>query len=104
MKGPELGDEVLLRSRMRVPEHVVYRDFGDETVALNLDSGMYHGLNGTAATMVTVAGQCDSVGAAVERLAAEFEQPAEVIQRDLLELCRALSERGLIELESGEPG
>lgn len=104
MGGRGLGDEALLRSRVRVPEHVVYRDFGDETVALNLDSGMYHGLNGTAATMLTVVGESDSVGAAVERLAERFEQPPEVIERDLLDLCRALSDRGLIELDGDGPG
>jgi hypothetical protein len=30
-----------------------------------------------------------------------FEQPREVIEPDLLELCRALAERGLIE-QSGD--
>ena len=87
----------MLESRLRVPEHVVYRDFGDETVVLNLDSGMYHGLNRTAAAMLKVVGESDTVDAAVERLVAEFEQPREVIERDLLDLCKALSERGLIE-------
>ncbi len=94
-----LEDEAVLNSRLRVPEHVVYRDFGDETVALNLDSGMYHGLNGTAAVMLEEASRSESVGAAVEGLAAHFEQPTEVIERDLLDLCRALHERGLIELD-----
>lgn len=104
MEGSGLQDEVLLRSRVRVPEHVVYRDFGDETVALNLDSGKYHGLNGTAATMLTAVGKCESVGDAVGQLAEQFEQPTEVIERDLLDLCRALSERGLIQLDGGGPG
>ena len=87
----------MLESRLRVPDHVVYRDFGDETVVLNLDSGMYHGLNGTAAAMLKVVGESDTVEAAIDRLVAEFEQPREVIERDLLELCQSLWERGLIE-------
>ena len=98
------ADDPLISARVRVPEHVVYRDFGDETVVLNLDSGMYHGLNRTAAAMLSVLGESDTVGAAVERLAREFEQPPEVIERDLLDLCRSLDERGLIEHDGGDSG
>jgi Coenzyme PQQ synthesis protein D (PqqD) len=87
----------MLTTRLRVPEHVVYRDFGDETVVLNLDSGQYHGLNPTAAAMLSTVNGADSVGAAVEPLAGELGQPAEVIERDLLELCQSLADRGLVE-------
>ena len=103
MEASERQDDVGLESRLRVPEHVVYRDFGDETVVLNLDSGMYHGLNSTAATMLSAVGEAETVGAAVERLVAEFDQPREVIENDVLDLCRALAERGLIERDGDEP-
>jgi hypothetical protein len=86
----------LLEARLRVPEHVVYRDFGDETVILNLDSGQYHGLNRTATAMLAALGESDSVAAAAERLAGELGQPADVIKPDLLELCRSLADRGLV--------
>lgn len=104
MEASRRQDDVQLDSRLRVPEHVVYRDFGDETVVLNLDSGMYHGLNTTAARMLAVVGESATVDAAIERLVTEFEQPREVIETDLLGLCRALSERGLIEHDGDEPG
>lgn len=91
-------------SRVRVPEHVVYRDFPEETVILNLESGMYHGLNQTAARMVATLDSAGSVGAAIDQLASEFGQPRAVIERDVLALCRALSERGLIEQDAGHAG
>lgn len=92
------GDEMdLLGARMRVPDHVVYREFPEETIVLNLDSGMYHGLNHTATRMLEVVQQQDTVGAAIETLAAEFGQPREVIEPDLVGLCRTLEERGLIQ-------
>lgn len=94
----------MLGARVRVPDHVVYRDFGDETVVLNLDTGMYHGLNRTAAAMLSTIGESASVGAAVERLVEELGQPREVIEPDVLGLCRSLSERGLIEQDGGEGG
>ena len=86
----------LLKSRVRVPEHVVHRSFQEETVVLNLDSGMYHGLNPTAARMLEQVEASDSVAAAVDVLAEEFGQPRERIESDVLTLCRALEERGLI--------
>jgi hypothetical protein len=98
------SNDAMLTARLRVPEHVVYRDFDDETVVLNLDSGQYHGLNPTAAAMLSAVNGAESVGGAVEPLAAELGQPAEVIERDLLELCRALVDRGLVERDDSDAG
>ena len=89
-------------TRVRVPEHVALRDFPDETVILNLESGMYHGLNRTAARMLATLDTSATVAVAVNALAAEFGQPRDVIERDVLELCRTLSERGLIEQHDGD--
>jgi hypothetical protein len=91
------SNDPMLTARLRVPEHVVYRDFGDETVVLNLDSGQYHGLNSTAAAMLSAVDGAETVGAAVAPLAAELGQAPEVIERDLLELCQSLADRGLVE-------
>jgi hypothetical protein len=97
MAADPTGNEGILGKRVSVPDHVVYRDFAEETVILNLDSGQYHGLNPTAARMLEVLKESDSVAAAIEELTGEFGQPADVIERDASELCRALAERGLIE-------
>ena len=86
----------LLAARIRVPEHVVYREFADETVILNLESGTYHGLNATAAKMLEVLDSGVSVDEAIERIAEMFAQPREVVEPDVLKLCRALGDRGLI--------
>ena len=98
------GDESILSSRVRVPEHVVYRDFADETVILNLESGIYHGLNSTAARMLQVLESSGTVADAIDELATEFDQPRETIERDVLELCRSLDDRGLIEQDAGRDG
>jgi hypothetical protein len=100
----ELDDAQVLATRVRVPEHVVYRDFADETVILNLESGMYHGLNGTAAKMLETLSSGVSVGEAIDRLSEEFGQPRDVIERDVLGFCRTLAERGLILHDAGDSG
>jgi hypothetical protein len=94
-----MAAEPTLAARVRIPEHVVHRDFSTETVVLNLDSGRYHGLNPTAAQMLHALEAADTVGAAIERLAAEFDQPRDGIERDVLSLCRGLADRGLIEID-----
>jgi hypothetical protein len=88
----------ILQLRVGVPQHVVYRDFVSETVLLNINTGQYHGLNPTAGRMLTVLDGAESVDAAVNQLAAEFEQPLERIGDDVSELCEALLERSLLEI------
>src|SRR3954470_19611396 len=97
-----MDENEILSARPRIPEHVVERSFGDESVALNLQSAQYHGLNGVATRMFEQLRSVATVGDAVDPLAAEFEQPREVIERDLVALVRDLSERGLVELDVGD--
>jgi hypothetical protein len=94
----------LLASKVKVPQHVVYRSFPAETVVLNLQTGKYHGLNATAGRMLDALGQADSVRDAAATLAASYKQDQSVIERDLCELCQSLLERGLIETDGAQPG
>src|SRR3954465_15727426 len=80
-----------------VPEHVVYRKFDEETVALNLQTGRYHGLNPTAAIMVEALCEAPNVAAAAERMAPEWDVAPDVLLADLLELWEGLERRGVIE-------
>jgi hypothetical protein len=94
----------LLTSKVKVPQHVVYRSFPAETVVLNLETGKYHGLNATAGRMLDALKQADCVRDAAVTLAAQYAQDQSVIERDLCELCQSLLERGLIETdERSEP-
>jgi hypothetical protein len=88
----------VLQQRARVPEHVVHRQFAEETVILNLKTGFYHGLNVTGGRMLDVLGAAPTVGDAAQQLADEYEQPLDLIQADLAEFCLALVERELLEL------
>lgn len=94
------GDHLeLLGASARVPEHVVHRGFAAETVVLNLNTGRYHGLNPVAGRMLETLDQLGAVGEAAARIATEYDQPLETIQRDLCALCADLHQRGLIELD-----
>ena len=96
------SDTSMLDSTVRLPKHVVYRSFAFESVVLNLDSGKYHGLNPVAGRMLETLERTPNVREAAAKLAKEFEQPLEEIEKDLTAFCRDLLDRGLIELDDGE--
>ncbi len=101
---PQLSDEELLKTRARLPQHVVHRSFVAETVVLNLRTGKYHGLNPTAGKMLEALEAAPTVGGAVPMLASEYGLEQERIQSDLLVLTRGLLERGLIETVDDDAG
>jgi hypothetical protein len=84
---------------VRIPDNVVFRSFGTETVLLNLTTGQYHGLKGTGGRMLEVLAETGDVEAAAVQIAEEYGHPVDEVSRDMTELCAALAERALIELE-----
>ncbi|MCW3066634.1 MAG: thymidylate synthase-like protein [Solirubrobacterales bacterium] len=90
--------DVGAETRINIPDGVVLRDFGGETVALNLSAGTYHGLNDTAARALELLQDGHDVARAAAALAAEFDAPADEVQQDVERLCRDLAARGLVEI------
>ena len=92
----------LLTSRIKVPQHVVYRSFPSETVVLNLQTG---------ATTVSTRPRAAcwrrwSVRPACAtrwRGSRGLRQPQGLVERDVCELCTLLLERGMIELDGQAP-
>ncbi len=92
-------DPRLTALRARVPAHVVYRAFPHETVVLNLDTGLYHGLDPVAGSMLASLERSASVLAAAQEIAGRDPGSLERIASDLSALCDRLAERGLLTLE-----
>lgn len=91
----------LLNGRVRVPDHVVFRAFAAETVVLNLQTGIYHGVNPSAGRMLELLQELGSVREVAARLAEEYGEPHERVEQDLCELCVSMLDRGLIEIDDG---
>lgn len=87
----------ILDRGFRLPDHVVYRSFALETVVVNLERGVYHGLNPTAGRMLESLERAPSARAAARSLADELGEPLEQIEADLVAFTSDLLERGLIE-------
>jgi PqqD family protein of HPr-rel-A system len=95
---PQLSDQELLATRVRLPQHVVHRSFVAETVVLNLRTGKYHGLNPTAGKMLEALSAAPTAGATVPELAREYGVEPATVEDDLIAFCQGLLERGLIEI------
>lgn len=84
---------------VRIPEHVVVREIGAETVVLNLDSDEYFGLDEVAAEMFRTVLAADTLGAARDELLECFDVEPSVLETDLLALIERLTADGLIEID-----
>ncbi len=89
-------------SRVRTPQHVVYRRLPTETVVFNLQTGRYHGLNATAGSMLEALERASCLSDAAVAVAGEYTQAQAVVERDMCGLCDGLLARGLIEID-GDP-
>jgi hypothetical protein len=93
-----MADGDLLQAVARIPDHVAYRPFPNETVVLNTNTGQYYGLSETAGAMLTELDRSTDVAAAAEALSRSYSVERARVEADLLELCRTLAARGVLEL------
>ncbi len=76
----------------------VSADLAGEAVVLNLQSGVYYGLNEVGARIWELIQQPTSVVMLCETLLAEYEVEPERCQQDLLQICQDLIASGLAEV------
>src|SRR4051812_49356196 len=88
-----------LDATVQVPEHVMLRAFGEETVLLNLKTGKYHGLNPVGGRLLELAEEHGgSLRLAVAGVAEETGAPETTIAQDAAEFFTSLADRGLVVL------
>ncbi len=84
--------------RVRVPDDVLISNLQEESVILNLDSERYFGLNDVGTRILTLLNTSDSIEAAYEKLAQEYDVDKEVLRKDLLTLVENLLEQGIVQI------
>lgn len=94
-------DRSLLDASVRLAPHVVHRDFVEETVILNLQSGQYHGLNRSAGRMLELLEGGASPRRTAATLADEHGLPRSQVEADVLRFCADLDARGLVVVQAG---
>ena len=86
-----------LETKMVIPEQVMSRQVGDETVILDLASGMYFGLDPVGARIWQLLTEGHQIEAVVSTLLSEYEVPEDKLRQDVNTLVNELVSRGLVE-------
>jgi hypothetical protein len=87
--------ELSLQDSVAIPEDVLFRELDDEAVLLNLKTGVYFGLNPAGLRIWQLLAAGSSLHRVLETLNDEYEVDREVLEQDLLSLCRRLCAEGL---------
>lgn len=89
-----------LEDRVAVHPSVICRELAGETVLLNLESGVYYGLDrvGTRAWQLLL--QDKTVADVCSTMADEYETTLDTLHGDVLSLVRELCEKGLVTARS----
>ena len=85
-----------LDTRLTVPPQVMSRLVGDETVLLDLASGIYFGLDGVGQKIWEAVTEGRSLREVVAVVVDEFEVDEKQAQADVIEFASELVKRGLL--------
>ena len=88
-----------LDTSVHIPKDVVFRELDGEAVILNLESGMYFGLDAIGTRIWRLVEEHGSLRAVWEAMQREFEAPGEALRSDLLTFIDELSAKGLVNLQ-----
>ena len=77
----------------------IFRDLDGEAVILHLDSGTYFGLNSVGTRIWQLMEREGRLTDVLDDLRAEYDAPADVLERDLLDLVTRLVEARLGEVK-----
>ena len=83
-------------SALRVPDHVLSRRVGDETVLLSLADEHYYGLDGVGTRFWEIVAEGTTFEKAVDMLLVEYEVERDVLVRDLTAVVQDLRTNGLL--------
>ena len=85
-----------LETRPTIPPQVMSRVVGDDTVLLDLVSGMYFGVDGVAKRIWESISEGRNLGETAEVIASEYEVDEAQAEADVLQFVGELMERGLL--------
>jgi len=94
--SPTLETEMQLDTKLSIPPQVMSRLVGEETVLLDLESGVYFGLDGVGKRIWESVADGLSLRETAATIAAEFEVEEAQAQADLIAFATDLVERGLL--------
>ena len=85
-----------LDAAFRIPDEVIFRELDGEAVVLNLDTGIYFGLDAVCTRIWRLIEERKPLKAVLDTLIDEYEAPPDRLQRDLLAFVERLDNKGLL--------
>jgi len=85
-----------LSDRVRIPPQVIARQVGEETAILNLESGVYFGLDRIGARIWQLMAEGNTLAGICDTMQEEYEVDREVLEEDVVRLAQELFNQGLI--------
>jgi len=98
------NDNVSLESSVAIGEDVMSRDLEGEAVILNLESGIYFGLDKVGTRIWSLLQEDGSLRRAFETIQQEYNVAPEKLEGDLLRLVEELRAKGLLSVSSSREG
>jgi hypothetical protein len=87
---------VTLADRLTVHPSVISRELAGETVLLNLESGVYYGLDSVGTRVWQLLQQDKTLADVCLVMVEEYNAPADVLQNDISTLVHELCEKQLL--------
>jgi hypothetical protein len=88
--------ELTLRDAVGVAPDVVFRELDGEAVILNLDTGIYFGLDPIGTRIWELIQEHAALQKVFDAMCIEYDAQADTLERDLLELVNELRAKGLV--------
>lgn len=85
-----------LDAAVRIPEDVVFRELDGEAVILNLETGMYFGLDSVGTRIWQLLDAHKNLRRTLDALEAEFDAPVDRLESDLTAFVGKLHAKGLL--------
>ncbi len=92
-----------LNDRALVPDAVITRELDGETILLNLETGIYFGLDSVGTDVWRAIGTVGTLGEALDLVQAEYDVEPAVLQGDFLRLVDELLAKGLLQRVDSPP-
>jgi hypothetical protein len=90
-----------LKGHLEVPDEVLTTRVGDETILLNLQTGMYHSLDPVGTRFLELLRNVGDLDAVQRTMLDEFDVAAEKLETDLLRLSQDMLAKGLLVKQGG---
>lgn len=85
-----------LSDKIKIPDQVLARQIGGETVMLDLAQGTYFGLDPVGARIWQLLAEGKTLAEVCDAMMTEYDVTRDDIERDVARLAEELADRGLI--------